>query len=89
MPEEIRKADEAELSTREVGELEPNETELSTRELDELQAEGLPDRENMSLINANVAVPVNAAVAANVLTNQSTATATATQNAPVNQHAGP
>ena len=65
------------------------EAELSTRELDDLAVESLPDRENMSLVNANVAVPVNAAVAANVLTNQSTATATANQNAPVNQVAGP
>jgi hypothetical protein len=87
MPEEIRKADEAELSTREVGELEPNETELSTRELDELQAEGLPDRENMSLVAVNAAVPVNAAVAANVLSPDSTATATANQTNTFHQRA--
>ena len=53
--------------------------------MDDLAVESLPDRENMSLINANVAVPVNAAVAANVLTNQSTATANANQNAPIAQ----
>jgi hypothetical protein len=87
MPEEIRKADEAELSTQEVGELEPNESELSTRELDEFQAEGLPDRENMSLVNANVAVPVNAAVAANVLSPDANATATANQTNTINQRA--
>jgi hypothetical protein len=39
----------------------------------------------MSLINANVAVPVNAAVAANVLSDQSVATADATQHAPIDQ----
>jgi len=39
----------------------------------------------MSLINANVAVPVNAGVAANVLTDHSTATATPTQTGDINQ----
>jgi hypothetical protein len=63
------------------------EAELSSRELDDLAVESLPDRENMSLVNANVAVPVNAAVAANVLTNQSAATATANQNNAIRQNA--
>jgi hypothetical protein len=40
----------------------------------------------MSLVDANVAVPVNAAVAANVLSDHSTATAPATQNTPIHQH---
>jgi len=39
----------------------------------------------MSLINANIAAPVNAAVAANVLSDNSTATATANQYAPIVQ----
>ena len=54
----------------------------------ELKAEGgeeLPDREAMSLVNANLAVPVNAAVAANVLSDGSVAYADATQNTPINQ----
>jgi hypothetical protein len=51
-----------------------------------LEAEGLPDRENMSLVDANVAVPVNAAVAANVLTDHSTATSHAVPNQPITQH---
>ena len=63
------------------------EAELSTRELDDLAVESLPDRENMSLVNVQAAVPVNAAVAANVLTNNSTATANANQNAPIHQNA--
>jgi hypothetical protein len=55
---------------------------------DELEAEGvdsLPDREAMSLVNANVAVPVNAAVAANVLSDDATATADADQDVPIDQ----
>jgi hypothetical protein len=60
-------------------------TELSKKELDALEAEGLPDRENMSLVDVDAAVPVNAAVAANVLTNKSVAAAGANQNAPINQ----
>ena len=65
-------------------------TDLEKRELsaEELEAEGatdLPDREAMSLVNANVAVPVNAAVAANVLSDGSTATADALQDANIDQ----
>ena len=39
----------------------------------------------MSLINANIAAPINAAVAANVLSDNSTAIAIAEQNAPITQ----
>jgi hypothetical protein len=39
----------------------------------------------MSLINANIAVPVNAAVAANVLSDGSIAYADATQATPIDQ----
>ena len=48
---------------------------VTRAELDDLAGEALPERAAMSLINANVAIPVNAAVAANVLTDHSTATA--------------
>jgi hypothetical protein len=58
---------------------------FTQEELDNVDVEQLPDREAMSLVNANVAVPVNAAVAANVLSDNSTATADATQNAPIDQ----
>jgi hypothetical protein len=66
------------------------EQDLEKRELtaEELEAEGatdLPDREAMSLINANLAAPVNAAVAANILSDDSTATASATQNVDIDQ----
>jgi hypothetical protein len=60
----------------------------SNEELDQEQLADLPDREEMSLINANVAVPVNAGVAANVLSSDSTATASPTQHAPITQAAG-
>jgi len=59
--------------------------ELSREELNEIVGEDLPDRAAMSLINANVAVPVNAGVAANVLSSDSTATSNAQQNAPITQ----
>jgi len=58
---------------------------ISREELDALAGEALPERAAMSLINANVAVPVNAGVAANVLTDHSTATATPTQTGDINQ----
>jgi len=55
---------------------------------EELEAEGaaeLPDREAMSLINANVAAPVNVAAALNVLSDNSVAVANAQQYAPIEQ----
>ena len=59
---------------------------LTDEELDEqAAAEELPDREQMSLINANVAIPINAAVAANVLSDNATAYADAAQNTPIDQ----
>jgi hypothetical protein len=45
----------------------------------------LPDREAMSLVNANVAAPINAALALNVLSDGSVAAANAQQYAPINQ----
>jgi hypothetical protein len=58
---------------------------LSKEELDELAGEPLPERAAMSLINANVAAPVNAAVALNVLSDSSTAIANAEQTANIDQ----
>ena len=66
-----------------------NRDGLTPEELDAENAADLPDREAMSLVDANVAVPVNAAVAANVLTNESTATADATQDNVIDQNTGP
>jgi hypothetical protein len=64
---------------------EKRELELSAEELEAQGAEQLPDREAMSLINANIAAPVNAAAALNVLSDDSTATATAEQTADIDQ----
>jgi hypothetical protein len=59
--------------------------ELTPEEIQEQEAAELPDREAMSLINANIAIPVNAAVAANVLSDGSTAYAEALQDAELDQ----
>jgi hypothetical protein len=59
--------------------------ELTSEELDEQGGEQLPDREAMSLINANVAAPVNAAVALNALSDDATAVANAEQTADIDQ----
>ena len=58
---------------------------LSPEELDAQAGEELPDREAMSLINANLAAPVNAAVALNVLSDDSVAYANAEQDVDVTQ----
>ena len=54
-------------------------------EVAQQDAAELPDREEMSLVNANIAIPVNAAVAANVLSDGSIAYADATQDTPIDQ----
>jgi len=58
---------------------------LSREELDQLAGEQLPERAAMSLINANVAAPINAAVALNALSDNSVAYANAEQTAPITQ----
>ncbi len=58
---------------------------LTREELDRLAGEPLPERAAMSLINANVAAPVNLAAALNVLSDDSTAIAIADQDAPITQ----
>ena len=58
---------------------------VSDGELTAQGGEELPDREQMSLINANVAAPVNAAVAANVLSDDAVAYANAKQDAAIDQ----
>jgi hypothetical protein len=60
-------------------------TELTPEEMDAESVEELPDREAMSLVNANLAAPINAAVAANVLSDNSVAYANAEQTAPIVQ----
>jgi hypothetical protein len=58
---------------------------LTREELNEMAGEELPERAAMSLINANVAAPVNAAVALNVLSDGSAAIANAEQTADIDQ----
>jgi hypothetical protein len=59
--------------------------QLSREELSQLAGEELPERAAMSLINANIAIPVNAAVAANVLSDGAIVYADAAQNTPIDQ----
>ncbi len=58
---------------------------VSSEELEAQAGEELPDREAMSLVNANIAIPINAAVAANVLSDGAIAYADAVQSAPIDQ----
>jgi hypothetical protein len=61
---------------------------LSKKDLSSQQGAQLPDREAMSLANINLAAPINAAVAANVLSDGSIAAADATQTTPITQSTG-
>jgi hypothetical protein len=54
-------------------------------ELDTQAVIVLPEREALSLVNANVAAPINAALALNVLSDNSVAFANAQQTAPIVQ----
>jgi len=58
---------------------------LSREQLNELAGEELPERAAMSLLNANVAAPINAAVALNALSDNSAAIANAEQTATIDQ----
>ncbi len=58
---------------------------LTREELEKLAGEELPERAAMSLINANIAAPVNVAVAANVLSDNSIAYANAEQDVTITQ----
>lgn len=66
----------------------PQEQELTPEELEQQNAAELPDREAMSLIDANVAAPVNVAAALNVLSDDSVAVANAEQTANIDQSTG-
>jgi hypothetical protein len=66
-------------------ERQEQQPEVSEQELEEQDAAELPDREAMSLVNANLAVPVNLGAALNVLSDGSAAGANATQGTPITQ----
>ncbi len=69
-----------------MGENTPQEyKKLSKEELEQLAGEPLPERAAMSLINANVAAPINLALAANVLSDNSIAYANAEQDVDITQ----
>ena len=68
-----------------MGKKSPEYTQLSREELNQLAGEELPERAAMSLINANIAIPINAAIAANVLSDNATAYADAAQTVPIDQ----
>jgi hypothetical protein len=59
--------------------------QLTQEELEGQEGEHLPDREAMSLVNANIAIPINAAVAANVLSDDAVAYAQAEQDAAIDE----
>jgi len=59
--------------------------ELTADEIEDQGGEELPERDEMSLVNLNAAIPVNAAIAANVLSDGATADASAYQIDPIDQ----
>jgi hypothetical protein len=61
------------------------QAELSDAELELETAVELPTRAAMSLVSTNLGVAIDAAVAANVLSDDATATADATQDAAIDQ----
>jgi hypothetical protein len=61
---------------------------LSKQELQREGGEQLPAREAMSLVNANLAIPINAALALNVLSDGSIAAANAEQIGDIAQTTG-
>jgi hypothetical protein len=60
-------------------------TQLTLADLESHEAELLPERAAMSLVNANLALPINLALAANVLSDNATAMAGAQQMTPITQ----
>jgi len=66
-----------------------DQQELTQEEMQAQEGAELPDREAMSLVNANIAAPINLAAALNVLSDGSTAYANAEQTAPISQSAVP
>jgi hypothetical protein len=66
---------------RELDETQPS-SDVEPAELAGLE---LPDREVMSLLDAHVAIPINAAVAANVLSDDSGAFAVSDQDTGIDQ----
>ena len=68
-----------------MGKKSPEYRQLTREEINQLAGEELPERAAMSLINANLAIPINAAIAANVLSDNAIAYADAAQTTPIDQ----
>lgn len=68
-----------------MGQKQEEYRKLTRAELEQLAGEPLPEKAAMSLINSNIAIPVNAALALNVLSDNSVAFANAEQVADINQ----
>jgi hypothetical protein len=64
---------------------QPQRQQLSDQELAQQEPSELPERDAMSLVNLNAAVPINAGIAANVLSDGSNADAGALQQTPIDQ----
>ena len=58
---------------------------LTREELNQMAGEELPERAAMSLVNANLAAPVNVAAALNVASDNSVAYANAEQDVQIDQ----
>jgi hypothetical protein len=58
---------------------------LTRDELEQLAGEALPEKAVMSLVNANLAIPVNLALAANILSDNAIAAAQAAQTGDITQ----
>ena len=70
---------------KELGHTEFDRSEVAAQEVEAQAAGALPNRDAMSLVNANLALPINLALAANVLSDGSISYADATQNTPIDQ----
>ena len=58
---------------------------LSADDLEALEITELPEREALSLVNLNAAIPINAGLAANILSDNAAAGAMAQQGTPITQ----
>ena len=56
--------------------------DVTQADLEAAVVTALPERAAMSLVNANIAIPINAAIAANVLSDGAVAYADAVQDIP-------
>ena len=71
-----------------IGQGEFDKRQLAKQGVDKESATALPERDAMSLVNANLAVPINIAAALNVLSDGSIAAAVAEQTTPIDQSTG-